>query len=144
MSFDERLHTLHNCEFFSSVPASDLSALAEVLHEEHYADGEIVCKSQDIGDRVYLVMTGGLEVVISGHEDAVRRLGPGDLFGEYGMFDGGLRSATVTCQEATTLLTLDYARFRAFLLDFPETMLSIFGVTVTRLLALERKEGLRG
>lgn len=144
MSFDERLHTLHNCEFFGTVPASDLSALAEVLHEEHYADGEIVCRAEDTGDRVYLVMTGGLEVVIPGHEDAVRRLGPGDLFGEYGMFDGGLRTATVTCYETTTLLTLDYARFRAFLLDFPETMLSIFGVTVTRLLALERKEGLRG
>lgn len=139
MTLDQRLHTLHNCEFFGGVPESDLLALAEVMHEEHFASGERVCSAGDVGDRVYLVMTGGLDVAVPGQGGSVRQLGPGDLFGEYGMFDGGLRTATVTCREDTSLLTLDYARFRAFLLDFPETMLSIFGTTVHRLLHLERQ-----
>ena len=108
------------------------------MHEEHFASGETVCCSAgDIGDRVYLVMSGGLDVALPGQGGCGPASSlPGDLFGEYGMFDGGLRTATVTCREdSTRLLTLDYARFRAFLLDFPETMLSVFGTTVHRLLA---------
>jgi CRP-like cAMP-binding protein len=139
MSFDQRLRALHNCAFFSTVPETNLTALAQAMREERFEKGEVICEAGDSGDQVYVVMSGALEVRVPSDEGPARRLAPGDLFGEYGMFDGGLRTATVTCIEPSRLLTLDYARFRAFLLDFPETMFSIFGATVDRLLALERR-----
>ena len=142
MTFDQRMHALHNCGFFAAVPPDQLAALAEVMHEEHFGKDDVICAAGDTGDLVYLVMEGALEVTVPGSENPARRLEIGDLFGEYGMFDGGQRTATVTCLEPACVLTLDYARFRTFLLDFPETLLSIFGVTVSRLVALERSHGL--
>lgn len=138
MSFEARLHALSKCEFFGAVSESDRAALVEVMREEKYAEGETVCRAGEPSDRVYVVASGTLDVTVPGRQGSVRHLHAGDLFGEYGMFDEGVRTATVTCLTPATLLTLDYPRFRMFLLNFPEATLSIFGATVRRLQALEQ------
>lgn len=139
MTLDARIHTLHACEFFSVVPEPDLVVLAEAMTEEQFSDGEIVFEHGDAADRVYVIASGELLVEVPGATGATRRIGRGDLVGEYGMFGNGMRSATVTCQSAAVLLAMDYSRFRAFLVTFPEATLSILSRTVKRLLMLERK-----
>ena len=139
MTLETRIRTLHNCAFFSVVPESDLVVLAEAMHEEMFGDGEIVFEYGDRADRIYVVSEGELMIVVPGEEGTARQIGPGDLLGEYGLFEQGARSATVTCQSAVTLLSMDYPRFREFLVTFPEATLSILGRTVKRLLVLEHK-----
>lgn len=139
MTLETRIRTLHNCAFFSVVPESDLVVLAEAMHEEMFGDGEVVFERGDRADRIYVVLAGELMVVVPGEEGFARKIGPGDLIGEYGLFDDGIRSATVTCQSQVTLLSMDYPRFREFLVTFPEATLSILGRTVQRLLVLEAK-----
>lgn len=139
MTLDSRMRTLHSCEFFSVVPEQDLAVLAEVMQEEQFSEGDVVFDYGDEADRVYVVVSGEFLVEVPGTTGATRRIGPGDLVGEYGMFDGSVRSATVTCLKDATVLALDYTRFRAFLVTFPEATLSILSRTVKRLLVLERK-----
>jgi len=139
MTLDDRIRTLHACDFFSVVPEADLAVLAETMHEEQFGDGETVFEYGDPADRVYVIVSGELLIEVPGTTGATRHIGPGDLVGEYGMFDGTARSATVTSLSQTTLLALDYTRFRAFLVTFPEATLSILDRTVKRLLVLERK-----
>jgi CRP-like cAMP-binding protein len=139
MTLEKRIRTLHNCAFFSVVPEGDLVVLAEAMHEEMFGDGELVFEYGDRADRVYVVAEGELMAVVPGKEGTARQIGPGDLVGEYGLFEHGARSATVTCQSAVTLLSMDYTRFREFLVTFPEATLSILGRTVRRLLVLEEK-----
>ncbi len=141
MSLQSQIAALSKCDLFASVAEADLSALVEVMREERFEEGETVCSAGEIGDRVYVVMSGTLEVMVAGQVKPVRQLREGDVFGEYGMFEAGERTATVRCLAAATLLTLDYSRFIAFLMTFPEAMFAIFGVTVKRLQALERKTG---
>ncbi len=139
MTLETRIRTLHNCAFFSVVPEPDLVVLAEAMHEEMFGDGELVFEYGDRADRVYVVSEGELMAVVPGKEGTARQIGPGDLVGEYGLFEHGARSATVTCQSAVTMLSMDYPRFREFLVTFPEATLSILGRTVRRLLVLETK-----
>ena len=139
MTLETRIRTLHNCAFFSVVPEPDLVVLAEAMHEEMFGDGELVFEYGDRADRVYVVSAGELMAVVPGKEGTARQIGPGDLVGEYGLFEHGARSATVTCQSAVTMLSMDYPRFREFLVTFPEATLSILGRTVRRLLVLESK-----
>lgn len=139
MTLEERIRTLHNSAFFSVVPEPDLVVLAEAMHEEMFADGELIFEYGDRADRIYVVSTGELMAIVPGQEGSARKIGPGDLIGEYGLFEQGSRSATVTCQSAVTMLSMDYTRFREFLVTFPEATLSILGRTVKRLLVLESK-----
>ena len=143
MTPDTRFQVLQRCPFFSSVPENDLRALAETMQEERFVKDEIICDRGDPADRIFIVMRGGLEVRAALPEPHVVLLEPGDLFGEYGMFEKGYRTATVVTREETVLLALGYDRFRAFLLYFPEAMLAILGGTVRQLLASQRRAGLQ-
>lgn len=139
MTLESRIRTLRNCAFFSVVPEQDLNVLAEAMDVEMYADGEIVFEFGDRADRVYVVVAGELMAVVPGKKSSARPIRAGDMLGEYGLFDDGVRSATVTCQSGVTMLSMDYPRFREFLVNFPEATLSILGRTVKRLLLLEAK-----
>ena len=144
MTLDARMQALQKGTLFNSVPEADLMVLAETMFEEHFAKDEVVCVQDEPADRIFVVMSGQLDVKVGGTEDHTVLLRPGDLFGEYGLFDQGLRTATIAAREPSTLLTLDYPRFRAFLLLFPEAMLAILGATVEQLLTFQRKLGQPG
>ena len=144
MRLEARIEALQHGTLFASVPQDDLAVLAESMSEEAFGRDAVVCAAGDPADRIYVVMTGSFEVRPAGVEDHRITLRPGDLFGEYGLFDQGLRTATIVAREPGTLLTLDYGRFRAFLIQFPEAMLAILGTTVGQLLAFQRRLGKPG
>jgi CRP-like cAMP-binding protein len=110
---------------------------AEMLATERFRAGEVLFEQGDPSDRVYLVAGGRLSVRIAGRPDPVRALGPGDLLGEYGMFAGRVRTATVRAETDASLLSVDEPRFRAFLLQFPQAALVLMKTAVERLVAAE-------
>ena len=139
MSLESRIRALQRSTLFSTVSETDLIALAETMREERFAKGEIVCTEGEQADRVFIVMSGGLEVRVAENSGRTVHLQHGDLFGEYGLFDESLRTATVASLHESVLLTLDYDRFRAFLLVFPEAMLAILSGTIKQLLTSQRR-----
>ena len=137
LSLEERTRALEACPVFSRIPPDRLSLLAEMMETESLAPGETLCEHGETSDRVYVVASGSLDVFLPGRPDAVRALAAGDLLGEYGMFTGLKRTATVKAKSEAALLSLDYTRFRAFLLQFPEAALVLLGTAVERLVAAE-------
>lgn len=57
-----------------------------------YSKGEIICEENVPGYEMYLIKEGEVTVHVSGH---VASLGPGEIFGEIGLFYNTVRSATV-------------------------------------------------
>jgi CRP-like cAMP-binding protein len=56
------------------------------------------------------------------------------VIGEYGLVTpDARRTATLVAQGPAWILTLDYPRFRQFVLAYPQCVLAMFGVTVDRL-----------
>jgi CRP/FNR family cyclic AMP-dependent transcriptional regulator len=75
---------------------------------------EIVARSED-ADEVFIVLSGLARVTVfsaSGKAVNFRRVGPGDLFGEFAAIDGERRSATVEAVDATTAISMGSALFR--------------------------------
>ena len=136
MKLESRMLALQHGSLFGNVPEADLAVLAESMNEETFGPGEIVCAAGEAADRIFVVAQGGFEVRPAVGEPIPLR--HGDLFGEYGLFDQGLRTATIVANVPGVLLSLDYPRFRSFLLLFPEAMLAVLSATVNQLLAYQR------
>jgi NTE family protein len=133
----ERNQALAACPVFSGVPAADLGVFAEMLETEWFPAGTVLFEKGDPSDRVYLVARGRLSAHIPGRPGPVRSLGAGDLLGEYGMFVGRVRTASVRAETDAVLLSVDEPRFRAFLMLFPQATLVLLKTAVERLVAAE-------
>jgi hypothetical protein len=124
-----RLDMMLRSPVFETIPASDLGVLAAVFSERHLADGAFLCRAGDAADSVFAIMDGGLHVILPGQSVPVTTKMRGDVAGEYGLFLPE-RSATLRAAGPTTVLELDYGKFRKFLMVFPESMLVLFGQAV--------------
>jgi monoamine oxidase len=129
---DERATVLADCEAFAAVPPEELRTLALMFESVACHDGQVVCRAGERATDVYVVAQGELEVRL-GSGAVVARLQRSSIFGEYGMFDSGVRIASVVSCGPGRLLVLDYQRFHRFLLAFPESLLALLSLTVGRL-----------
>ena len=130
-------------ELLSSVPllaGADEQTLAELAHllrpvEVHA--GEIVIRQGDPADRLFLVRSGRLRVLVD-QEDGlrtVRELGAGAAIGELALLTGAPRSATVQAVRDGELLELDAEVFHTLLNRDPG-----LAVAVARTLAVQLQE----
>lgn len=78
-----------------------------------YADGEVIVRQGEVGNCMYVIQGGQVEVLLrKGDSDiCVAVLGDGDFFGEMALFDQEVRSATVRARGEVRLLTLEKKSF---------------------------------
>jgi CRP-like cAMP-binding protein len=88
------------------------------MHEKFYAAGERVLTQGEGGIGFFVILEGSARVAVAGEE--VGTLGPGDYFGEMALFDGDLRSASVTADEDLRCAGMTAWHFRPFVGDHPE------------------------
>jgi CRP-like cAMP-binding protein len=134
----QKQQCLKGCAIFAPLDAEALGVLAAAMEAERFGDGEEVCAFGEPADCVYVVMEGGLAVFLPGAEQPIRRLEAGDVLGEYGMFTG-TRTTTIVAAGATTLLSMPYPRFQAFLTQYPGAMYALLATAVDRLSKAEAK-----
>lgn len=74
-----------------------------------YEDGEVIIREGEVGDAMFVVQSGEVEVIREGPagEHRVGILGGGDFFGEMALFDKAVRSATVRAVGEARVLTID-------------------------------------
>jgi len=74
-----------------------------------FTNGEVIIQQGDVGDRMYVVQTGNVEVVLEsdGEERLLSSLKAGDFFGEMALFDKVVRSASVRAVGEARVLTID-------------------------------------
>ena len=130
---EERVRLLADCEAFADIAAAELRLLATMLEPQSIRAGEWLCRAGERANRVFLVAEGTLEVVLDDASTPARTVGPGDLAGEYGMFSGLRRTASLRGRTDVRLLVLDYQRFERFLLAFPQATLALLRRAVGRL-----------
>jgi CRP-like cAMP-binding protein len=79
--------------------ASQLSSLAIFGRVQTFKQGQPIVVQGDEADGFYILLSGHLEVVVDG-DRIVSELGEGDVFGEWGLLDGGTRQASVIVASA--------------------------------------------
>lgn len=109
-------------KLFGSLAEKDLAACAEKFRESRFGKGEMLFARGDAGDRLYLVREGQIRLAVGaaeGRELSFQVVGPGDLFGEIAVLDGGPRSAEAVALTAATTLTLERAEFQRLRAEHP-------------------------
>lgn len=78
-----------------------------------YQDGEVIVRQGEVGDCMYVVQEGKVEVVLEteGREIRLAELGEGELIGEMAIFDREVRMATVRAFGKARVLTVDERNF---------------------------------
>ena len=73
--------------------------LADSNERRIYRKGEVVIRKGEIGEEAFLMMRGSVRVVDGDHLDALPAespmFGPGQIFGELSLLDGGPRTSTI-------------------------------------------------
>jgi NTE family protein len=118
---------------FGALDAATLETVARAGSWECVPGGTELFRQGAEADAAYIVLGGQLAALVE--EDAsgerlVRRIATGELVGEVGIMDGGVRTATIRALRHTELLRLDRSALTALLASCP-----LFGVALSRHLA---------
>jgi monovalent cation:H+ antiporter, CPA1 family len=123
-------------EMFAGLGEAELRALARRFRPRLLVPGEVVIRTGERGNAMFLISSGAVEVVLP--NDRVR-LGSGDFFGEMALLSGRRRQADVVALGYCRVLVLTAADFHRFLRDYPRAKAEIDRVAEERTRANEEK-----
>lgn len=86
--------------------------------QEHFEPGQEIFHQGDVGDRVYIILNGSVEIVRGDRRVAV--LGHGEFFGETALLRQATRNATVRCIEPLDVLAMPKREFSVLSANLPE------------------------
>jgi NADH:ubiquinone reductase (H+-translocating) len=92
------------------------------LCREHFEPHEVIFRQGDLGDRLYVVVEGEVEMVEQPPGQTPRllaRLGPGECFGEMALVNERPRMATARSVTRTNLLSVDRQAFQDLFAHHP-------------------------
>ena len=97
------------------------------ITQEHFEPGETVFHQGDLGDRIYMIVSGQAEVVreSDGAETVLAELGAGEYFGEMALLKQTTRGATVRCVAPMNTISLpkrEFGLLTAYLPHVRETL----------------------
>jgi CRP-like cAMP-binding protein len=109
---------LRSIPLFKDVPDEELGQIATFAQEVTVDQGRELVREGDFSYEFMAIEEGEAEVVRDG--ERIGTLGPGDFFGEIGLFSRRwLRTATVVATSPMRLLVLGRHEFRELLAAFP-------------------------
>jgi CRP-like cAMP-binding protein len=119
----KNVESLRSVVLFQDLNDQALEALASLLEPKKLRAGQVIFREHDEADQLYIVAEG--RVIVSKHitgdvDHVLTRFGPGEFFGEMGLFDSAPRSASAQTEEDSTLLTLGRDLFRKIVTEYPE------------------------
>jgi len=104
------------------------------ITQEHFEPGEEVFHEGDLGDRIYIIVSGQAEVFRdnAGSEAVLARLGAGEYFGEMALLRQSTRGATVRCTAPMDTLSLPKREFSMLAAYLPQVRETLEGVMAQR------------
>ncbi len=105
------------------------------VSQSHFEPGEAVFHQGDVGDTLYIVLSGEAEVIREekGTEQKLAVLKAGEFFGEMALLNEHTRGATIRCTHAMDVLCLNKGDFRALVANLPDLKKSFETVMTKRM-----------
>lgn len=105
----EKTIILKSVDLFKSIPAENLSRVAQITEEVRCDEGDSIIAEGEYGDSLFIVVNGNVK--IHKGEKEITRMGEGSCIGDMALLDGEPRSADVTAVEETTLFKIEQEGF---------------------------------
>ena len=132
---------LTRVSLFSLVKKSDLDRIAKLTSRHQFNAGDVIIKEDEPDKRLFIIVSGEVEVIMQMGEKKERRLGTiGALsyFGEMALVDDLVRSASVVAKEKTEALSLHQETFRKEVERSPTIAFELLHLLSRRIRALEK------
>jgi CRP/FNR family transcriptional regulator, cyclic AMP receptor protein len=97
---------LKRIPLFSDASDEELKQVAAFAQSKEVPEGDVVVEEGGFSRELLAIEDGTAEVTREGEH--IAELGPGDVFGEAGMLDDQMRSATVTATSRMRLISLGH------------------------------------
>jgi len=114
---------LARCDLLRHLPPDDIEQILPCIRDRHLAPGEILFRSGDPGDALYIVARGKVRVLaepasgVATPPRSLAELSEGNAFGEMALLSGGTRTATVQAIDDTDLLAIERQDFDQLIAD---------------------------
>jgi CRP-like cAMP-binding protein len=132
--FKRRLSTI---PLFSGLSKAEIDSIVRVAAPKTVPAGEVLCREGTSGHEFFLISDG--EAIVTQRGRRLRRLGPGDFFGELALLDRGTRSATVRAEGPMTLYVIRELDFAALLDEVPALSHKLLATLASRLREAEAR-----
>ncbi len=110
--------------------------ISTIASEEAYEDGHTLFYEGDIGDRLFIVVSG--EVMIlkknkDGEEKQIATLKENSVLGELSLFDAETRTATVRCSSRSIFLVIERTDMEQLAHEYPAIAFGFIKVLMSRM-----------
>jgi CRP-like cAMP-binding protein len=109
---------LRDIPLFAKLSRKERKMLALRADEVDVQPGKLVCRKGESANELYVIERGTAKVVRD--DQYLDELGPGEFFGEMGLFDDAPRNANVIATTPLTLMILDRAALSQLEREHPE------------------------
>jgi CRP/FNR family cyclic AMP-dependent transcriptional regulator len=131
---DTKVDALAKAPLFAALSRQELGELAKATEDLEVEEGKTLTREGDLGREFFVIVDGDVSVTQDGNE--IRRLGPGDFFGEIALiYDTARRTATVTAVSPLRFFVLTRQSFRSLLEHQPEIEEKVMAALEERLAA---------
>ena len=131
---------LQEAPLFALLDDSERQTLAEIIDVVHFDKGDTIFSFGDVGDTLYIVRDGTVQVFVENYEGLKIILGEntrGDIFGEISLLDGGPRTATAVATEDADLFALERQDLLDLITRHPHAAMDLLTVVGRRLRATD-------
>jgi diguanylate cyclase (GGDEF)-like protein/PAS domain S-box-containing protein len=122
-SDNQKVNLLRSLDFFKLLDSETIESLAENCEEVILNPKEILFKEGDLGDAMFVILSGGLSIERQNVVIAKRR--KGDHVGEMALIESGPRAATVKALPKTHLLKIFKDQFHNHFTSNRQTLMEI-------------------
>ncbi len=112
-----KVEVLKGSRLFEGLLSEEIEMLSELTQQKRLSPGEIVFQQGDVGDSLYLLAEGSVDVVQKrqdGSEQIITTLNAPNFFGEMSLIDKEYRSATIRSRTDAILLYLNNGNLHSF------------------------------
>ncbi len=113
----DKVELLRRSPLFAMLSPAELEMVSELARPRRFGSGDVICEEGELGDSLYVLASGEVEVLRSDGSGAAKRLATlraPDFFGEMALIDREERSATVRAVAEVSALQLTAENFSAF------------------------------
>jgi CRP/FNR family transcriptional regulator len=122
---------LRQVPLFEGMTDHAVEAVADLVHDVEFAEGDALTREGQPGDTFYVVVEGRLRVSRDG--TLLTEQGPGDFLGEISLIDGRPRTATAIALSPVKTLALERPAFAALMEGHPAVRHSILMALTDRI-----------
>jgi CRP/FNR family cyclic AMP-dependent transcriptional regulator len=131
----EQMAALSQAPLFSDLSKRQLRQIADVSAVASFGEGKEIVKEGVAGSVFYVILEGKAKVTKRGR--TLKRLGPGEFFGEMAVLAGTPRTASVVSETQIHCVTLSAKNLRGVLTKEPGLALKVLEHVARRLIEQE-------